>query len=146
MLSQKMNRFTNKFQDTTIQKYFGINMKIDFTVNGNEITLVVRAKKIYPCYDFLELPKDINRLIASYNVDSLAITVKITFGERYPFYQPTWELIDIDSNICTHIDLKDYYGYLVENHNKTNEDWSPIVSIEADILGFVQKINHFEYL
>ena len=146
MISRRINRFRGKFQNTKLEDYFGIkNVKFHFVVEENEILLTIHAIKIYPCYNILELPKDINLLIASYNLDSLVITLKITFGDRYPFYPPIWELVDVNSNISTHISLVDYYGYLVENHNKTNKDWSPIVSIETDILGFIDK-NDFEYM
>ena len=45
------------------------------------------------------------------------------------------------------INLYEYYKYIVDSHNKImKRNWSPAIKIEADILYFITKINHFEHL
>jgi hypothetical protein len=45
------------------------------------------------------------------------------------------------------INLYEYYKYIVDSHNEImKHSWSPAIKIDVDILYFILKINHFEYL
>ena len=114
--------------------------------NKEGITFIIYFSKPCKCYDILELPIEINRLIASYNINYITITIKIILGGNYPFTKPTWVLDNVEQSMMTTINCMEYFTYMVEKHNIYNENWSPIIEIDKDILEFIQKINHFDYL
>ena len=70
------------------------------------------------------------------------------FPSSYPFHPgPTWSLIDVEYNIKTLLNLKEYYTYLVDTHNNSNSnDWSATTLIDKDILKFFGKMNYFEHI
>jgi len=148
---RRVTEFMNKFQDVSLEKYLGIannNYKFNILVSRTEeeIELKMIVKKKCKFYNILELPTDVCRLIASYNEGIIKIHIKIIFGYEYPFMKPVWVLDKVEDNINSIINLNEYYAYIVNNHNTHNEKWSPVISIDKDILEFIQKIYHFEYL
>ena len=63
--------------------------------------------------------------------------------------QPVWLLQNIKQNVKVQqlVDINEYYSNIINIHNKQNaESWSPATKIETDIVEFIRKINHFEYL
>lgn len=158
---RKIKRFLDNFQDDSLENYFGIvnnkNNKLTFHVFQNEaatenatekeIILTINVYAAYKCYDILELPIEISRLIASYNNYFINIKIKILFAKDYPFTQPTWILLDVQTNVISPLNLKEYFTYIVYNHNNQYKRyWSPAIDIEKDVLEFIQKINHFNYI
>ena len=150
---RRIARFLNTFQNISLEKYFGIVNKNKLVFNifhhENEILLFIKFRAPYKCYDIVELPIDISRLIASYNEHFINIQIKISFPHDYPFTEPTWILLDVEDNIVSTINLFEYFTYMVDNHNnqyKRDFNWSPIIEVEKDVLEFIQKINHFDYI
>jgi hypothetical protein len=155
---RRMNRFLDKFPfpDGALEKYYGIItpiIRVDTdSIQENEILLSICFQKKNPIiYNFLKLPDDMNTLIADYyNLDYMDIHAKIIFTSSYPFRPPIWEYVDMRTNLCSQklsLDLVEYYQYLIHNHNQQYEHyWTPVTDIEQDILDFVRKINHFEFL
>lgn len=95
-------------------------------------------------YEFASLPIELSNIIAEYNTYFVNLEIKITFPDSYPFCPPIWSLQEAKYNVSI---PDDYYANIIENHNHHYEyDWSPAISIEKDILYFIQKINHFEYI
>ena len=93
------------------------------------------------------MPINIISIIASYSYSFISIETRIYFPNNYPFDPPIWRLVNVKTNINTSIDLRSYYKYIVNNHNKQYKKYySPAISIDIDLLDFIQKINHFEYL
>ena len=80
--------------------------------------------------------------------DVLKLDCTITYPETYPFCPPVWTLLKIIiKEDIQSIDLKEYYENIVSNHNiQYAFNWSPLIRLEKDILDFIQKINHFEYI
>jgi hypothetical protein len=149
---QRYDRFVNKLNNYSIENYFGIinepNKKLNFTTKReeNEVYFTVSFVKSYNI-DIRELPKEINDIISSYASEFININLKILHYNNYPFHPPEWCLSKILCNIKLPFDIKDYYNYIIKNHNdKYKNDWSPAIDIEKDILEFIQKINHFEML
>jgi hypothetical protein len=153
IIERRILRFITLFQNYSFEEYFGIvntnetYLKMNLFIQENEFIFTINFQKYYKCYDILELPIEISRLIASYNRDIITIKIKILLTDDYPFTRPVWVLDSVEGNINTQLNLTEYYEYIVENHNNMYElDWSPAISIDKDILEFVQKINHFDYV
>lgn len=148
LVLQRIRRFMDIVVHSSLQYYFGIsNIQIEVLENENEIFVTTHFNHKSPVYDIQQLPIEISRLIASYNETYIIIKTKIHFGNSYPFDRPIWTLLDVEHNVNGSISLKEYYQYIVDNHNQQYvRYWSPAITIDKDILEFVQKVNHFQYL
>lgn len=89
-----------------------------------------------------------SRLFSLSYGDMLSLDCLISYSQDYPFSPPNWSLTRIVvSDHTQHIDVKEYYKNIVENHNlQYTYDWSPSINLGTDMLDFIQKINHFEYI
>ena len=163
-LERRYERFVNNCKKSTIEKYFGINtdsdsnleieiskLKISHAIKKNtKITLDIHYfKKNKIIYNFNNLPIEIIRKIQEYGDYYIDMEIDVYFPNEYPFVQPLWCLKNIKHNIKVEqlVNIKEYYSNIISNHNKQNEtNWSPATELEKDILEFILKINHFEYL
>ena len=170
----RLSRFVEKFKNISIENYFNINnindinsnndnsnndnndkekihchTDLNVNINDNVISFEIHFfKNSHQLYNIFQLPDEINKEIYHfYNSEYLKIKVKIYYSEKFPFKPPKWEFIDLKHNIDIHINLIDYYTEIVSFHNNiNNNDWSPAMDIHHDILNFIQKINHFDYM
>jgi hypothetical protein len=148
-----LSRF-NRFEticNQPLDKYFGLQHNYDKfdilpTRTNDKIELLIRVEKKY-YYDFGSLPTDMSRVISEYLSKFIYICVEITFPYDYPFKPPKYALLYTKHNLNVPINLENYYKGIVINHNlQYKRDWSPAIEIVKDILDFIRKINHFEYL
>jgi hypothetical protein len=120
-----------------------IDKKTEFLIS---LKIGVYKKNIY---NIKSLPLELNNIICKFLTDYIIINAFITYPPEYPFVAPYWELIDTQHNIHsppTEIPL--YYSDIIKEHNNAFKSyyWIPAMTVESDILNFIQKINHFEYL
>jgi hypothetical protein len=163
ILERSYEQFINNIKDSSIEKYFGINadnnskLKISISKiknlqsikNPTKITLNIQYFKNEKIYNFNNLPIEIIRQIQEYGDNFIEMEIDIYFPNQYPYITPIWSLKNIKHNIKLEqpLSIKEYYNYIITNHNIKNKIyWSPATRIEADIIEFIQKINHFEYL
>ena len=148
----RFNRFETICKEP-LDQYFGLQHNYDkFYIipkktDINKIELLIQVeKKCY--YDFHSLPTDMSRVISDYLPHFIYICVEITFPSDYPFKPPKYKLLYTKHNLSNlYINLDNYYKGIVINHNlQYLRDWSPATDIIMDVLDFVRKINHFEYL
>ncbi len=101
--------------------------------------------------DTLPLPPDVCKCVAEFAYNHLRLQFKISFPSDYPFSPPNWSLASMDSSLPLQssvyggMTLQDYYVYLVDMHNEQYgiDVWSPVITIEKDVLLFVRRIHHF---
>ena len=156
---RRVNDFTNIINlHGSLEKYFGITnengtefkTKINIQTldgfNQFELNLDIIIINNYKIYNLNNLPLDINSLIASYYTPNyIHLKIQITSPEDYPFNPPIWKIMSVKHSLK--INLYEYYKYIVDSHNKImKRNWSPAIKIEADILYFITKINHFEHI
>jgi hypothetical protein len=164
IIDRRYEQFINNFKNSSIEKYFGINTsnnsklkisvskleKTDCIKNPTKITLrIISIGKNKNIYNFNNLPIEIMLKIQEYGNHFVDMEIDICFSNQYPFDQPLWYLKNINHNIKVEqqLSIEEYYNYIINNHNNQNKKyWSPANEIEKDILGFIIKINHFEYL
>jgi hypothetical protein len=163
ILKRSYDHFVNSFKNSSIEKYFGINTsnssklkisiskleKTDCIKNPTKITLRIYFFKSENIYNFNNLPIEIIREIQEYGNHFIDMEIDIYFPNRYPFIQPLWCLKNIKHNIKLEqpINIENYYYNIINNHNNQNKKcWSAATKIETDIVEFIRKINHFEYL
>ena len=142
--------FYNLLNDSSLEDYYGIPKTIRLhttpDIEQQKLTLSIIYNSNH-FYKIKELPFDINKMIHSYLHNKLEINIQISFPSLYPFRAPTWSLIRTRHNFLTSLSIPDYYKYLINSHNNQYVgNWSPTITMEKDILEFIQKINHFEYL
>ena len=153
ILSRRFQRLEQYVNNTNLKDYYGIvdtperSVNVDAVQKNSETLFTICFKENIPMVNIKCLPMDIICKIASYLNCSLTIKTKIIYPAAYPFEPPQWSLVCVKHNIESRINLKEYYEYLVETHNnKYRLDWSPAIHIDIDILDFISKINHFDYL
>lgn len=152
ILERRFQRF-EEVNNINLKEYFGIidtphrSVTVDAVQKNAETIFTICFKENIPMINIERLPMDVICNIASYLNCSLTIKTKIVYSQDYPFDPPSWSLVSINHNIDSRLNLKEYYEYLVETHNnKYQVDWSPAIHINIDILDFISKINHFDYL
>jgi len=141
--------------DNSITKYYNIdNPFLTITFNPCDdfyvINIVYDRKE--PIFEFPMLPHEINKKINDYTKCNINITLNVKNSIRFPLTSPIWELKDIKYNIPTgiHINIKEYYEYLVNLHNENytkNKNWVPGMQyINSDLLNFIMIVNTFDYM
>ena len=149
---RKYKTFKENVKTSTLEEYFGIpknpkcSLQFGFSNIDDEMIFTIACIQQNPCPP-LDLPLDICNVIDTYNKNYLYITISILYHDSYPFRAPKWSLQDVRHNLTIPLDLTNYYTYVIENHNEQYcYEWSAATGIEADILNFIQKISHFEYI
>jgi len=143
--------------NSSFTEYFGIappneNEELDIklvTADSTEGIVVIDILfQKHTTQNLLKIPIEIIRHIDNFNHYYLRLRLKLTFPVEYPFQPPVWSLEKIQQQTKpTHVDMKEYYEYIIEKHNSQNATrWSPSTFIDKDILLFFTRINHFEYL
>ena len=152
----EINRIISNYK--SLENYYKTsNLFFNLVINNEkpipELEFIVNFKSKQLCYNFPKLPINIISIIASYSYSFISIETRIYFPNNYPFDPPIWRLVNVKTNINTSIDLRSYYKYIVNNHNeiykykkKNKYNYSPAITIDADLLYFIQRINHFEYI
>jgi hypothetical protein len=152
IIERRFQRFEQE-NNSNLKEYFGIIdtpqrvLNINTTHNNDGIIFTICFKEVNKMINIRCLPMDIICKISSYLNCYLTIKTKIVYPQDYPFDPPQWSLVCVKHNIESRMNLKEYYEYLIETHNnKYTIDWSPAIHIDIDILDFISKINHFDYL
>jgi hypothetical protein len=152
IIERRFQRFEQE-NNSNLKEYFGIIdtpqrvLNINATHNNDGIIFTICFKEVNKMINIRCLPMDIICKISSYLNCYLTIKTKIVYPQDYPFDPPQWSLVCVKHNIESRMNLKEYYEYLIETHNnKYTIDWSPAIHIDIDILDFISKINHFDYL
>ena len=149
----RFKRFEYVYQTQSLEKYFGLIHNYDtFKIipqktDNNTLVLTIQIEKKH-YHNFKQLPLELSNLISEYLPEYITICVEITFPSDYPFQPPIYTLLSTTYNITNlPISIDTYYTRIVENHNlQYKREWSPAIDIEKDILYFICRINHFEYL
>lgn len=158
----RLPRFEKDFGPVDLADFYQLNkayekINIEKSVQSDSILLTVTFTKTCP-YAKFDLPIELNQLIREYLIYIIKIQIKIKYSPSYPFSPPIWFLQGVRHNLATDVCLLDYYSYKVNQHNQTyttyitlgnhlnftENAWTPAITVEKDILSFVQKINHFD--
>ena len=161
---RRWNRFQQLLNRNTIENYFGIIPKekdtISFTMDKDPENMFCTLNVKYTTQntptqlvDFKGLPHEICGLISEYTCNTIDLKFKITFSEMYPFSAPIWSLIEA-KNDMTHLPkgfvLSEYYQELVDRHNSHYNiwgyNWTPSITICTDVLLFIEKLHHFDFI
>ena len=149
----KFQRFLRTFGNVSLNTYFGISDELfdyDFQLlscTELEMLLIVKVIRKYRVIVFVDLPTDINRLIASYITDKIEITFKMTLPIDFPFIPPVWSFVTLRQNFLLEDKnylLEKHYDQIIKIHNKYNTSWSAAMEIDKDILVLLEEINHFK--
>jgi hypothetical protein len=161
MSNVRLARFEKEFKDINLSHYYQLKhgpdegVEIEKDVKEGSVLLTIRYKKKSSCPQ-LDLPSEILSYINEYLNYYIEIKTKITYSPNYPFSPPVWFIQEVNHNIPGQYYMMDYYIYRVSQHNKSYnryvlkmeqpfyEGWTPAISIDKDILSFIQKVNHFD--
>ena len=163
-MSLKSIRFFNRNQkkflhslkeyDNSIIDYYGIDNRyliINIKPNDGYYEIYIVYDRNSQIFEFPSLPYEINKKINDYTKCKINITLKINNVEHFPFQPPLWSLENIEYFIPSgiHINIEEYYEYLVNLHNenyKINKSWVPGMQHDSDLLNFIMIANTFDYL
>jgi len=158
MSAIRLQRFEKDFGAVDLTDFYQLNkdfetVHIEKTIHSDCIQLSIHYKKNCPSLD-LDLPFEMNEKIREYLIYDIEIRLKIKYSPSYPFSPPVWFLEGVYHNLPTERPLFYYYSHKVSQHNKSYTDfiishyletaWTPAITVEKDILSFVQKVNHFD--
>ena len=162
MSASRLPRFERDFGSVDMADFYQLKksyekINIEKSVQSDSILLNIHYRKKSPYINFT-LPTELNQLIHEYLIYEIEIKIKIKYSPSYPFSPPIWFLQGVRHNLVTEVCLLDYYSYKVNQHNQsyttyiilgnhhnfTENAWTPAITVEKDILSFVQKINHFD--
>jgi ubiquitin-protein ligase len=150
IINRRFTEFNHSIEKHgSVTKYFGIpgDIDINYSKVGTKMQLDIRFFKKGEPFNF-NLPIEMVQLITAYSNHFIDISLDIVFPRDYPFRPPVWRLKEVKHNIkIGSLDVDEYYENIVKNHNRQHKrSWSPATCIEKDILYFIQRVNHFEYL
>ena len=150
----RLKKFEEKFRDVDLVKYFNLNHERDESVSihkeifPSEIHLKINYKKTTSC-DYLNLPDELIEYIRDFLTYSIEVQIRVHYPLQYPFVPPVWAMAGVVHNLSQPVQL--YYYDKVNYHNHYYNlylfemaTWTPAISIETDILIFLQRIYHFE--
>jgi hypothetical protein len=143
-LSQKAaernyNHYLKCLNGKSLNEYFDIpfpkfelrkitNMEYEFKISHVQIYNLVQ----------LQLPEDIIKLIKEYAEIGFLCKYNICFTNDTPFRAPLWR-IKYYKNL--NVQDNNIWNMLEKKHNKQyKHDWSPTISIEKDILYFIERL------
>jgi len=166
----RLRKFEDNFKDVDLASYFELqknpfeHIEIHTEVQENRVQLHIHYKKFAPPLK-LSLPPELIRLIGEYLSYSILVHAKIEYSSNYPFVPPIWFIEEVKHNIVRQeygpFYLLNYYIGKLKDHNHQynryimdqwndlgnglidNSLWSPAITVEKDILVFLQRINHF---
>lgn len=159
MMHSRLAKFEREFKQVDLARYYQLKKTpyecIDVSkevIDGCiQVTVVYQKKSHCP---LLQMPPEMIAKIRSYLTYKIELKVKIQYSENYPFSPPTWSFNSVTHTIPNQVNLTDYYIYKVSCHNnqyvqylldgRYRTEWTPAITIEKDILTFIQKINHFD--
>lgn len=152
MISPTVQRRIDKAFNDNLQEKIGLpkdHKKYTMNVYGkkdkNRIILEVEFCYKHDGYYFENLPPELNNKINYYLDDKLKLSFVINIPTDYPFNSPIWILSDISTTIYNYKFLISYYSSKVIYHNEINsKNWSPVILIDKDILGFINTIINFD--
>jgi len=158
--NKRLLRFEREFKDVDLSRYFQLKndarekIQIEKTIQKSGIILTIRYTNRIPCPPF-QLPDELKYLIGEYLIYRIEIQTKISYSQTYPFTPPIWFMTHVKHNLKREeydpFYLLEYYIDKINHHNHiyhlrilNDTQWHPAISIEGDILLFLQKINHFD--
>lgn len=150
----RLNNDFNSVQGKELHDMWGIPKSDDYKLtirvkNENErrIKLTIKYTKKH-IYNIKNIPLELSNIICNFLSETICINIAIGYPLDYPFVNPVWELSNVEHNIHNPpIDITNYYSYIINTHNTVlNQHWHHAQTTKNDILDFIQKINHFEYI
>ena len=153
----------NAHWNFSLHQDYDMNIKVlqqDYNIYSLNIIILypkhmtnITYAKQFIYQNYIGLPTSINLLIADYlpEKNEINLNFKIKYPDNYPFSHPVWNLesanTSMKSKLPDSISFYNYYKYLVDkknNYYETFNYWSPMITMEKDILTFLSYLNHFE--
>lgn len=145
-----INNFQNIIGLTNI---IGGNYDICVSNHFGYLIICIRYTHTQHSFDLVnnnirELSPEINHAISEYLPSCITLNIRIDYPNNYPFDEPKWSLVSCDDRLFSSLkNAEEYYKYIINIHNKMNKsNWSPSTNIDADLLVFIVRINHFDCL
>lgn len=146
---RRVQRFTEDFKDVKLDEFYQLPNKPDEIVRLNFKVESPRCLRFFLYYEKgracpqFDLPEELMDHIKGYLPEVVQIEMTVTFPENnYPFNPHIWEIVRAKSN---KFKVETYFE-LIKGHNAFNKaDWSPAITIQADILCVIEKLYDYLY-
>jgi len=172
IIQRRLGFELKKFKSFHLSNYFQLKKNIQVTLHpvlGRRMTVTFLYHKPNQKYEIEDLPEDLNQYIRTFLCDKeIKLEFEIWFFNSYPFDPPQWKLKNISFRGFSDTEKKNvrtFVTYKLQIHNDRLEDicipkpkignkWSPVITIDKDILKFyttihclfqlIQKYDHFD--
>ena len=140
-LTKNYGDFINSLHGKSIREYYNLDFPIDFELIKNEPmnhTFIIKHIRLYDTLIQLQLPIEIIKYIKQYVEIGLILYININYTYDHPFKAPKWNIEKIKQK---NINTLQIWKNMVHQHNvQYVYDWSPSITIEKDLLYFIEKI------
>jgi len=149
-MTKRLQRFIDDFKSVNIPDFYQLPNSPSEIVRINfkretpySIRIFIYYEKGYACPTF-DLPPELIRHIRGYIPEIVQIELSLTVPENnYPFTPHNWEVVRAKSNKT----ITSKYFDIINEHNMYNkDDWSPAISIQADLLCLIEKLYDYMYV
>lgn len=149
-MSRRLQQFTEEFKNVKLEEFYQLPnttseiLRVNFrSETTHSLKLFIYYEKGYACPNF-DLPKELLDYIKGYLPDIVQIELTLTIPENnYPFNPHIWEVVRATSTKCK----VETYSNLIKEHNSyNNADWSPVISIQSDVLCIIEKLYDYLYV
>jgi len=151
--NRRLEKFLNRqLNGQPIVNYFNLEKKnADFKITVQPCDRYCIINIYYynfgTYFEFPNLPPEINNYIYNFTQTLVNLNIKVDPPLNYPFEPVIWSLLNIKSKSSSHIDITEYFKYIISLHNERYiNDWSAVIYFEKDLLLFLELIKGLEYL
>ena len=146
---RRVQRYAEDFKHVKLDEFYQLPNKRDEIVRLNFKVESPRCLRFFLYYEKasacpqFDLPEELMEHIKGYLPEVVQIEMTVTFPENnYPFNPHIWEIVRAKSN---KFKVETYYN-IIKAHNAYNiADWSPAITIQADILCVIEKLYDYLY-
>lgn len=144
-------RFLGNIVDYDISNYFGLgeSLRCKYEMNiFNHNVINLTFLYTHKTDNLFLLPEEISKHIYSFlEPDFITFTLEIYVPENFPLMHPIWSLKDLNTEAKNKKFIYNYIKHRLNLHNHQYRLYGfPSVTLEKNILDFITKINHLEYL
>jgi len=133
--------FMDNLGKMTIAEYFQLP-NINITLSQPDERTFIYTFKYSNINSFkfrYDLPLELNSMILTYLYEYSIIEYKMYIPDDYPFKPPIWSCENIITNKYNSIQSNHLFAVIFQNY-RYSMDWSPMISIEKDILNMIDSI------
>ena len=146
---RRVQRYAEDFKHVKLDEFYQLPNKRDEIVRLNFKVESPRCLRFFLYYEKasacpqFDLPEELMEHIKGYLPEIVQIELTLTLPENnYPFNPHIWEIVRATSN---KFKSSTYFDIITAHNAYNTADWSPAISIQADLLCVIEKLYDYLY-